>query len=250
MAYLETGKSRIRMRKTLKDILRAVTPFFIRRIFYGRIKACRLNEDRNYNKQFYDGKMSRGWADPYDYFHDLRCRLMAESVKSGPCLDIGSGNGQTIGHLSPDIIELVTGSDISLDSIIGTSKKFPGAAFVCFDTVRPSFRPDSFETVLMGEVLEHLHSPEQILKGIYELLKPGGRLILSVPTKYGLFGIIYDGIWTALRGGYNQDGHVQRFTSKVLRNYLEETGFRIDFFMNYCFVGFFVKSRTLIDLDL
>ena len=101
----------------------------------------------------------------------------------------------------------------------------------------------------MGEVLEHLHDPKSVLNNISKLLRPSGKLILSVPTKYGLFGIIYDGLWAWLRGGYNQDGHVQRFTYKELTSIINDAGYKIDKFENFCIFGFFLKSKWLIHLD-
>lgn len=38
-----------------------------------------------------------------------------------------------------------------------------------------------FDTVVICEVLEHLHSPKQAIDTIYSTLKPGGKIILSAP---------------------------------------------------------------------
>lgn len=41
---------------------------------------------------------------------------------------------------------------------------------------------ESIEVVTMMALLEHLTSPEKVLKEIYRLLKRGGKLILTAPT--------------------------------------------------------------------
>ncbi len=45
--------------------------------------------------------------------------------------------------------------------------------------------PDkTFDTVLMLEVLEHVENPEKALDEVFRILKPGGRLIMSMPFMY------------------------------------------------------------------
>lgn len=46
------------------------------------------------------------------------------------------------------------------------------------------FSPNSFDTIVSFETLEHLDSPEKILSTFYELLKPQGRLVMSIPLNH------------------------------------------------------------------
>lgn len=41
-----------------------------------------------------------------------------------------------------------------------------------------------FEVIIAGEIIEHLASPQQLLASAYELLAPGGRLVLSTPNPF------------------------------------------------------------------
>lgn len=43
---------------------------------------------------------------------------------------------------------------------------------------------NQFDCVLILAVLEHLEYPEEIIRECYRLLKPGGRLIVTVPSNY------------------------------------------------------------------
>jgi SAM-dependent methyltransferase len=67
--------------------------------------------------------------------------------------------------------------------------------------------PESFDTVVICEVLEHVHSPHIALKNLFNALKPGGNIILSTPfmlpiheaprdyfryTRYGLEFLLKD----------------------------------------------------------
>lgn len=44
------------------------------------------------------------------------------------------------------------------------------------------FEDDSFDVVTMLAVLEHIEHEQAILQEIYRVLKPGGRLVLTVPS--------------------------------------------------------------------
>ena len=49
------------------------------------------------------------------------------------------------------------------------------------DICATSLGPSRFDVVVLCEVIEHLKSPEQGLANIHQMLKPGGKLILSAP---------------------------------------------------------------------
>ena len=44
------------------------------------------------------------------------------------------------------------------------------------------FEADSFDTVIAGELLEHVENPLELLRAIHKTLRPGGQLILSTPN--------------------------------------------------------------------
>ncbi len=48
------------------------------------------------------------------------------------------------------------------------------------------FGSNSFDTVILSDVLNHLYEPEIALKEIYRILKPGGILLLNAPFLYTL----------------------------------------------------------------
>lgn len=83
------------------------------------------------------------------------------------------------------------------------------------------FRSGSFHLVVCQHGLEHIPQPEQTLAEIGRVLKPGGRLILSVPDGGGLC----DGIYRWLFEG---GGHVNRFRRAELVALIEQhTGLRL-----------------------
>lgn len=93
-------------------------------------------------------------------------------------LDIGCANGEFYFQV-PDITEYV-GIDPGIECSVhrGGFHLFKG----CFPAALPDDRP--FDTIVMLAALEHIPPTEhpELAAGCARLLKPGGRLVLTVPS--------------------------------------------------------------------
>ena len=69
-----------------------------------------------------------------------------------------------------------------------------------------------FDTVILPEILEHVHKPELIIQEANRVLKDCGQLIISVPAK----GVMPPGKVT---------GHVQDFSKSDMEKLITENGF-------------------------
>ena len=58
---------------------------------------------------------------------------------------------------------------------------------VLADELRPPFAPSSLGRVVMLHALEHVMQPDELLRIYWQLLAPGGRLLLLVPNRHGLW---------------------------------------------------------------
>jgi SAM-dependent methyltransferase len=63
---------------------------------------------------------------------------------------------------------------------------------VYYDGKTLPFEDNHFDAVFCGEVLEHIFNPDEILPEIYRVLKPGGRLLLTVPFSWNEHEVPYD----------------------------------------------------------
>src|SRR5260370_1236948 len=70
----------------------------------------------------------------------------------------------------------------------------------------------SFDSILLSDVLEHIPTPDRLWREMGRLLKPGGKLLLSVPFFYWLHEEPYD---------------YYRYTKYALQRFAEATGFEI-----------------------
>ena len=84
----------------------------------------------------------------------------------------------------------VIGIDLST-AVEKAAKLWPHCSFVQGDIVAPPFTPESFDLVYSFGVLHHLPDPFRGLRRCYELVKPGGRLLVWVYSSHG--GILRTG---------------------------------------------------------
>jgi SAM-dependent methyltransferase len=112
-----------------------------------------------------------------------------ESVFSGRVLDVGCGMGRYAGLVANHGAEVV-GIDVS-SAVEKAAELWPQCAFVRGDIVAPPFMPESFDLVYSFGVLHHLPDPLRGLRRCYELVKPGGRLLVWVYSSRG--GILRKG---------------------------------------------------------
>lgn len=128
-------------------------------------------------------------------------------------LEVGCGEG----FIAEVLVENnchVTGIDYSQEAIAKTSR-LPGE-YIQVDVFK--YQPKKkFNWVICSEVLEHLEDDKKALKLMYLWLKPGGKLLLSVPT--------YMKLTPRLR---RYGGHKRHYKPGKLKDLISQIGFRVE----------------------
>ena len=103
---------------------------------------------------------------------------------AGPALlDIGCGSGWLARQCSQHGAR-VTASDLAPRGVAGARSRFPDAAsFIVADAYHMPMRSESFDAIILSEVLEHLEEVESALSEVRRLLRPGGRAVVTVPFR-------------------------------------------------------------------
>jgi len=108
---------------------------------------------------------------------------MAEIIPKGASvLDVGVGTGKFLRDLRATRTADVHGLDLS--KLVIDRLRAQGIDAVC--AVLPSIPyPDAcFDVVTAKALLEHLPRPAESLRSMLRVLKPGGRLLISVPNDF------------------------------------------------------------------
>lgn len=142
--------------------------------------------------------------------------------------EIGAGNGAIPNALASQGHE-INGIEYSLSGVESARRAFPclrieqGSAY---DDLRTRY--GQFHVVLSVEVVEHLYVPRLFAQRCFEILQPGGTLVVSTPY-HGYWENLalavtgkLDAHFTALWDG----GHIKFWSVKTLRHLLEEAGLR------------------------
>jgi 2-polyprenyl-3-methyl-5-hydroxy-6-metoxy-1,4-benzoquinol methylase len=145
-------------------------------------------------------------------------------------MDAGCGNGSFLSLFQNRNWQL-HGSDLSPTGIEIAREKFPNINFFLADgqthyadflaTVGP------VDVVISTEVIEHLYDPRGFIRSCYELLKPGGTIVLTTPYHGYLKNLLI-----AVTGKMDKHftvlwdhGHIKFWSRNTLETVLRETGF-------------------------
>jgi SAM-dependent methyltransferase len=86
---------------------------------------------------------------------------------------------------------------------------------------------EKFDTIILGEIIEHLENPGACLEGCRRALKPGGRIILSTPNIFCVMHMLM--YLKNFDHAFNTE-HVAWFCPQTLRTMVERCGLRIESF--------------------
>lgn len=124
-------------------------------------------------------------------------------------LDFGCGSGVMLSFLAQHS-QHVTATDIDLVPLERVKKYIPLAENIqVLDTNQKSISqlaPKSFDLINALDVLEHVHDLPRTLMELLNLLRPGGRLVVSGPTENILYQIGRKLAGREYSGAYHERG--------------------------------------------
>ena len=136
-------------------------------------------------------------------------------------LEAGAGNGTMTRFLYGRELIVATDREIPyVDRLRNAFRRRPGIEVERFDLESDDagrMKAHRFDTVTMINVLEHAADDARAIRNAYEILEPGGRVVIYVPAGASLFGSMDRGI-----------GHQRRYEKDELVTKLRESGFEIE----------------------
>ncbi len=131
-------------------------------------------------------------------------------------LEIGCGTGFVLSGLSHARTDMkLCGSEIFIAGLPYARKRVPSAELMQMDARCIPFLQE-FDAVGAFDVLEHIPEDEAVLTQLYQSLKPGGLLLVTVPQ--------HPWLWSATD---ERACHVRRYTTTELQKKVTATGFDV-----------------------
>lgn len=184
---------------------------FIKKISW--FKKLQFNQLSGYRKSVLSAIASFGYkSDFYNW-----CRLLNLKNKNSKILDVGCGIGQLLKKFYQLGFSNLTGIDPFIEKDIYYNDHFRVLKKDVFEV------DETYDVIMLHHSLEHMPNQADILKRLYELLNPNGKLLIRIPVmsaplfkKYGTNLVNLDA-----------PRHFFIHSVKSIKTLLAETGFSV-----------------------
>jgi 2-polyprenyl-3-methyl-5-hydroxy-6-metoxy-1,4-benzoquinol methylase len=186
---------------------------------WGQVSSS--HETRSFYDDLMEGRRSRGSFGKETRFNadwvggrSVVQRFFVEVVRpylapTDRVLDFGCGTGVFLALAAP-LCGTITGVDISTKFVDACREMIDRRALTNAEarTVEPGelpFGEETFDVVMMVDVIHHLEEPGAVLEAVMRRLRPGGRLLIFEPNKLNPLIWLYHALdrneWGLLRLG-------------------------------------------------
>ncbi len=161
----------------------------------------------------------------YDIVRDYSIKQKLIHIKSykpeGKLMDLGCGLGYFLDGVVKDNTFDAVGVDVSDDAVEYVKKKF--GYQVKNESELDSFERESFDVITQWHVLEHVHTLNERMQQLKQLLKKDGYLFIAVPNSNSWDAKHYHEFWD----GYDVPRHLYHFNQKSFNLLMQKHGFKV-----------------------
>jgi SAM-dependent methyltransferase len=143
--------------------------------------------------------------------------------------ELAYGNILDVGYAqSPNLLlkgKKVVGVDIQVP--LKQPKNYTGLKVLDLNKDKLPFRKSTFHTVILGDVIEHVYNPTELLRECNRVLIAGGRLIVTTPHATEWWTILHNMCFTSLKDS-DEGEHLSNWTKLDMIRLLNVNGFKKD----------------------
>ena len=129
-------------------------------------------------------------------------------------LDIGCGTGAMLDELAP--FGHVVGADVAPEALSFCRERSSHYPLTRADVRRMPFETASFDVVTAMDIIEHIDDDKAAVGEIFRVLRPGGRLFVTVPAFPSLWSEHDEALY-----------HYRRYTAPHLKDLFQRVGFSV-----------------------
>ena len=165
----------------------------------------------------------------FNYLSKSINKIIEKFIEKSNLLDIGCGNGFLTKSLSKNF-KSVTAIDNSISAIDQAKKNYTGNIKFLNGDLKNLKIDKKFNCITLIEVLEHLYSPDDMLKNIYEISDENTNIILSTPYHNFIKNllILFSGKFDDHFSPLWEHGHIKFFSKKTLVEICKRNNFKIE----------------------
>jgi 2-polyprenyl-3-methyl-5-hydroxy-6-metoxy-1,4-benzoquinol methylase len=155
------------------------------------------------------------------WFRNRRARKIRQYMKTGRALDVGCGRGHVLARLRAQGWEV---QGVELNEVAVRHARDELGLNVQIGAFDPtSFPRNHLDVIVFWHVLEHLAEPMRAINGSWDILKPGGLLVIAVPNIASWQARLSKYHWFHL----DLPRHITHFSESWLCKRLASAGFSI-----------------------
>jgi SAM-dependent methyltransferase len=178
---------------------------------YTEIKPFNIETKKGFVQKIKSLIINTSTQDPY-----------FENIQECSVLDVGCGSGEKLAFFKQQGWQKVQGVEIDKHSCeIG---KANGIDIFNGTLIEAAFPDNSFDYVRSNHSFEHIINNKAVLREMFRVCKPGGKVFLGVPNTASLNFRIFKKYWYFLGIPFHPFG----YNPKNLKILLRKTGFEID----------------------
>lgn len=192
-----------------------------RTVYLTGIKIDTKYYSQAYGLKYYGGNLNISLPEKYyGAFINSRKRKvltkLTEHMKSVHILDIGAGNLNFLNFLNEGEFKK-SAIDIYKNKVVAEDIEVINDDFLKHD-----FKSVKYDLVTSWHVIEHIPDPESFVRKIYQILKPGGYLVISTPNSESFSFRLFGKDW------YHLDAprHLVLFNKESLIRLTEKSGLK------------------------
>ena len=166
------------------------------------------------------------------YFEGARLDFVSEMSENPEAhiLEIGCSNGNTGAlALAMNKCGKYTGVEIHEAAAQKAKDKLSEVLVGDIEQMELPWQDNTFDALVLSEVLEHLVDPWKVLRRLHRYLKPGAMVFASSPnvSHHRIIRMLLKGEWNLTDDGIMDRTHLRWFTPSTFAQMFEDSGYRV-----------------------